>query len=130
MNLRTRVRREGWKGRTEQFLKDLEDGKFDPKPEPDPSVKEEALPAGDEKPPVNLEDMDAVDEDVPENGPDSPTKSESNGKALPQHGRQPREDDVLVTPEGNQIAIRTIPPDIGRQKIEEVCDCLATKYLN
>jgi len=35
-------------------------------------------------------------------------------------GKPPKEDDVLVAPEGNQISIRTIPPDIGRQKIEEV----------
>ena len=119
------MRKEGWTGRSEQFLKDLQDGKYDPKSESEASVKE-ALPTGDEKLTVNPEDMDAIDEDVPENGPDSPTKSESNGKALTQHGRQPRDDDVLVAPEGNQIAIRTIPPDIGRQKIEEVCETLAS----
>ena len=116
-------------GRSEQFLKDLEDGKYDPKPEAESSVKEDLL-AEDEKLTVNPEDMEAVDEDVPENvpenGPDSPTKSESNGKALTQVGRQSRDDDVLVAPEGNQMAIRTIPPDIGRQKIEEVCGALAT----
>ena len=121
MNLRARVRREGWKGRSDRFLKDLDEGKYDPKSESEASVKEEPS-TEEQKPAVSAEEMDAVDEDVPENGPESPTKSESNGKATTQHGRQPREDDVLVTPEGNQIAIRTIPPDIGRQKIEEVCD--------
>ncbi|KAF8583949.1 hypothetical protein K439DRAFT_1347268 [Ramaria rubella] len=119
-NLRSRVRKQGWKGRSEQFLKDLEDGKYDPKPEPESPVKE-ALATGDEKLGDNPEDMDAVDEEVPEPGPDSPTKSETNGKPQTQHGRQPRDDDVLVAPEGNQVAIRTIPPDIGRQKIEEAC---------
>ncbi|KAF8529256.1 hypothetical protein BU17DRAFT_80457 [Hysterangium stoloniferum] len=119
-NLRARVRKEGWKGRPEQFLKDLDEGKHDPKPEPESPVKDDNHATGDDKPAVKLEDAE-IDEDGPEHAADSNVKSETNGKTANQNGRGLREDDVLVSPEGNQIAIRTIPPDIGRQKIEEAC---------
>lgn len=124
MNLRQRVRKEGWKNRTEQFLKDLEQGVYDPQNKKqeveDDKLTAEEKPA-EEAPPA--EELEPVDEDMPENGPDSSIKDVGAGANSRQNGnlgRLPREDDVLVMPEGNQIAIRTIPPDIGRQKIEEV----------
>lgn len=119
VNLRSRVRKQGWGGRPERFLSELDAGKYDPASEPE-LVKEAPAPPsapGDEgaaKPVANPDDMEEDD------GVESPVKSETNGK-FPIHGRPPRDDDVFVAPEGNQVAIRTIPPDIGRQKIEEVC---------
>jgi len=123
-NLRQRVRKEGWKNRTQQFLKDLEQGVYDPqnqKQESEDKSTAEEKPA-EEAPPA--EELEPVDEDMPENGPDSSIKdagASANSRQNGNLGRLPREDDVLVMPEGNQIAIRTIPPDIGRQKIEEAC---------
>ncbi|KAF8307293.1 hypothetical protein DL93DRAFT_2143326 [Clavulina sp. PMI_390] len=32
-----------------------------------------------------------------------------------------KEEEVTVEPEGNQVLIRTIPPDIGRVKLEKIC---------
>lgn len=117
VNLRNRVRKQGWKGRPEQFLKDLEEGKYDPKRESDSAGKDTTVPA-DEKAP--LEEVDVPDEDAADIPFETPVKTEINGKQGGQNGRQFRDDDVTVYPDGNQIAIRTIPPDIGRQKIEEV----------
>jgi hypothetical protein len=34
--------------------------------------------------------------------------------------RNNRGEEISVPPEGNQVMIRTIPPDIGRVKLEEV----------
>lgn len=117
VNLRNRVRKQGWKGRPEQFMKDLEEGKYDPKRENDASGKDLNVSVDEKAPP---EDADPPDEDIAETVLESSAKNEINGKHNAQNGRQPREDDVFVYPDGNQIAIRTIPPDIGRQKIEEV----------
>lgn len=115
--MRNRVRKQGWKGRPEQFLKDLEEGKYDPKRESDSAGKDTTVLADEKAPP---EDVDVPDEDAADTPFETPVKTEINGKQGGQNGRQFREDDVLVYPDGNQIAIRTIPPDIGRQKIEEV----------
>lgn len=133
-NLRTRVRKEGWKGRMNAFLHDLELGKFDPdlnehEVEPSSPMKDsvhngdgmeangsavaESKPSGDDDMQFNAEaDEDVVDQD--NNRPDT------NGKAFADNKRNNRGEEISVPPEGNQVMIRTIPPDIGRIKLEEV----------
>ncbi|GJJ07679.1 hypothetical protein Clacol_001884 [Clathrus columnatus] len=120
INLRNRVRKQGWKGRPELFLRELEEGKYDQRREFESVGKDNTIPT-DEKAQPQPEDIDVPDEDGAEPGIETQTKNETNGKQSAQNGRQAREDDVPVQPDGNQIAIRTIPPDIGRQKIEEAC---------
>jgi hypothetical protein len=136
-NLRLRVRKEGWKGRINTFLDDLESGKFDPdlnEPEPEPaspsannfsvvnensteingSIAEESKPSGgDDEMQFTVEaDEEAAELDT--------NRAEANGRHLSDNKRNNRGEELSVPPEGNQVMIRTIPPDIGRVKLEEV----------
>jgi hypothetical protein len=127
-NLRMRVRKEGWKGRLNTFLHDLESGKCDPdfnEPEPEPSpsardVGEAAVVEGtgvasDEQKPASDDMQDNVEADD-----DEPARVDPNGKSLIDKKNINRGEEMSVLPEGNQVMIRTIPPDIGRIKLEEV----------
>lgn len=135
-NLRTRVRKIGWKGRLDSFLHELDLGKFDPdhnEPELEPSspVKDNvtngegvaadatvAVRAGTgEEPKANGGDDEMqfnIEADEEAGGP------ETNGKSTADNKRPNRGEEISVPPEGNQVMIRTIPPDIGRVKLEEV----------
>jgi len=134
VTLRTRVRKTGWKGRTNQFLSDLEEGKFDPnisETEAEPSspisptaIREkensEAPDASDVKTEDKKDDDDFGltidgDEEAADNGD---IKTDINGKGIFDGKRALRSDEISVMPEGNQVMIRTIPPDIGRVKLE------------
>ena len=149
VQMRARVRKVGWKGRQDAFLLDLESGKFDPdfnEPEPEaeatPTPAKEAAngdaaatnggdptkspvatvnaeetkpgPSGDDEMQFNVEgDDDTADQDA--------ARGEANGKLSADAKRLTnRGEEVSIPPEGNQVMIRTIPPDIGRQKLEEV----------
>ena len=57
-------------------------------------------------------DDDAVDHDV--------QRTDTNGKSYAGDKRGNRGEEISVPTEGNQVMIRTIPPDIGRVKLEEV----------
>ncbi|TFK43085.1 hypothetical protein BDQ12DRAFT_674366 [Crucibulum laeve] len=141
-NLRTRVRKEGWKGRLSTFLHELESGKFDPdlnEPEAEPSspVKETAAngengtttetngngnaAAEETKPAVGDDDMQ-FNVEADEEAADETPRTETNGKSNSDKRRTDgRGEEVSVPVEGNQVMIRTIPPDIGRVKLEEAC---------
>ncbi|KAH7930063.1 hypothetical protein BV22DRAFT_1055685 [Leucogyrophana mollusca] len=136
--LRRRVRKEGWKGRMNAFLDDLESGKFDPdlnEPEveaPSP-VKENS---GGDIVPIDATGVSVPAEESKNGGEDDmqfnldaeddageheATKAETNGKASYDNRRNNRGEEISVPPEGNQVMIRTIPPDIGRLKLEDAC---------
>ncbi|KAJ6510279.1 hypothetical protein C8R47DRAFT_1097395 [Mycena vitilis] len=148
-NLRKRVRKEGWKDRINTFLLDLEAGKFDPdltEPEAESPLKENGTSNGDSAMPpasdnvanpngtaapiseepkasgddddmqFNMNVEDPVEADA--NRPDTNGKNASNDNNTK---RSDRGDEVSVMPEGNQVMIRTIPPDIGRVKLEDAC---------
>lgn len=156
VNLRARTRRGGWKGRESTFLHDLEAGKFDPdlnepvsEPEPISPVKEEPIngeiaptetngsavaatstveepkaTGGDDEMQFN---MDAEDE----GGDHDASRNEANGKTSGKTDRFARGEEISIPPEGNQVMIRTIPPDIGRVKLEDVSSVspnVATSY--
>ncbi|ETW84534.1 hypothetical protein HETIRDRAFT_35037 [Heterobasidion irregulare TC 32-1] len=129
VTLRKRVRKDGWRGRLNAFIDDLEAGKFDPDvnqaaSEPASFTKED----GD----TTFEDADAdgvapTDEKAVENavldgddegGDNEGGKVETNGKGFLDAKRNNRGEEMSVLPEGNQVMIRTIPPDIGRVKLE------------
>ena len=133
-NLRTRVRKEGWKGRLNAFLHDLDSGKFDPDlndPEPEPTshVKEGAS-NGDTVPKEtngsSAEDNKGDDEiqfnvDAEDEGGDNDaSRADAGGKLSNDNKRSNRGEEISIMPEGIQVMIRTIPPDIGRVKLEEV----------
>ncbi|KAH7916110.1 hypothetical protein BJ138DRAFT_1053312 [Hygrophoropsis aurantiaca] len=132
--LRRRVRKEGWKDRINTFLGDLESGKFDPDlnepevdlPSPmketnngesaptDVAAGEESKNGGDDEMQFNMDaEEDAAEQET--------SKMEANGKASYDNKRNNRGEEVSVAPEGNQVMIRTIPPDIGRFKLEDAC---------
>ena len=138
--MRTRVRKLGWRGRMDAFIADLESGTFDPdlsEPVPE-STRENAngdssatngagadasvddiKPSGDDDMQFNVE----PEEDA---GVDDTTRSGGNKNK----GGANRGEEVAVPPEGNQVMIRTIPPDIGRAKLEEVSAPLWLPFLS
>lgn len=128
-NLRNRVRKVGWRGRMNLFLNELEDGKFDHcelEQEITSQVKAENTSAentGLDEPEQQHKNEDKfgmgmeAEDDNAENAGD--VKNDANGKSS-YETKQAGADEVSVEPEGNQIMIRTIPPDIGRVKLEAV----------
>lgn len=140
VSLRRRLRKEGWRGRLNLFLNDLETGKYDsnePEEEPVSPVKEtngtssgdtEAInlgPSGAEevKPVVVTGDEEMQNPDVEdEAGDNDAARHDTNGKGGSRDTNKPnnRGEEISVMPEGNQVMIRTIPPDIGRLRLEEV----------
>jgi hypothetical protein len=136
VHLRRRLRKEGWKGRLGLFLDDLESGVFDPgfnepseqepvKEAPFNGVSSENIDVGpadaeDIKPPTTGDDeMPTVDAEE-EAGENDAGRAETNGRGNRDSKPNNRGEEVSVTPEGNQVMIRTIPPDIGRFRLEEV----------
>ncbi|KAH9850035.1 hypothetical protein C2E23DRAFT_837171 [Lenzites betulinus] len=134
--MRTRVRKFGWRGRMDAFVHDLESGNFDPDftepaPEPASAAKENVTgdaasvngtlgDAGAEEtkpavPGAGEEDMQFNVEAEEEAGENDANRGGDKNKRLATN----RGEEVAVPPEGNQIMIRTIPPDIGRVKLEE-----------
>lgn len=130
--LRRRVRKEGWNDGLDTFLHDLEAGKFDPdlnEPESESTVpKEISGLQGEGMAPEETKNV-ADDEmqfnmDAEEDGGDhEASRAETNGRGGLDNRRNNRGEEISVPPEGNQVMIRTIPPDIGRLKLEEVRLC-------
>lgn len=131
--LRRRVRKDGWKGRLNAFVQDLELGKFDPdlnEPESESGAqhKDSAAPGdvGENVAPTEEVKNGADDDmqfnmDAEEDAGEHDANRVENGKATTEHKRNNRGEEISIPPEGNQVMIRTIPPDIGRLKLEEVC---------
>lgn len=123
--LRRRVRKEGWRGRLDTFLLDLESGKFDPdlsEPETDTiSPVKETVEAGEDAKTGGDDDMQFNLDAEDDAGEQEPSRAEANGKTVNDNKRNNRGEEIAVAPEGNQVMIRTIPPDIGRVKLEEAC---------
>ena len=138
--LRLRVRKEGWKGRLNAFLDDIESGKFDHDMDENdvelasatkestgaegaPDINGDAATISSEeiKPVIGGDDDIQFTADVDEElGDHDAARTEANGKSSFDNRRNTRGEEVSVPPEGNQVMIRTIPPDIGRVKLEEV----------
>ncbi|KZO94909.1 hypothetical protein CALVIDRAFT_565311 [Calocera viscosa TUFC12733] len=146
LSQRTRVRFEGWTGKPDAFLHELEEGKCDPELTLDPptapeeeaehkhenGVKDEHEDVGMEgeqaAKPESEDLVSPLKEEAGEEKPDvaEESKPETNGAGGDRRGRDskpriPPELSVDVQPEGNQLLIRTIPPALPRDKIEEVC---------
>ncbi|CCO28219.1 hypothetical protein BN14_02212 [Rhizoctonia solani AG-1 IB] len=128
LTLRDRIKAEGRKGRTSRFVQELEEGKYDPTLEDPTTEATEAKPAGSprtEGVDTNDNEMD-FDNDNDEEGNSKPTAEPTeNGKAKegPQGGRDV---ECSMETEGNQVMIRTLPPDIGRVKLELVSFSICT----
>ena len=66
----------------------------------------------------------AADDEIPfdeeDGGKNEGGKSTTNGRGARNNKGTNRSEEHPVMPDGNQVMIRTIPPDIGRLKLEEV----------
>ncbi|KAH8829755.1 hypothetical protein DL96DRAFT_1590281 [Flagelloscypha sp. PMI_526] len=114
-DMRARVRKEGWQGRIDVFLNDLENGVLDPvyeEPEASPENGVEGEKKDDLNGNVKTDDVDIEPEEEP---------AGDGSKGGDRRGGRQDEPSVTVEPEGNQVMIRTIPPDIGRVKLEGAC---------
>jgi len=133
VRLRARVRKEGWKGRLSTFLHDLESGKFDPdlnEPETEAALGKENVANGEnsteasnnvDEPKATVDDDMQFNMDAEDDAVDNDNRGDANGKAGGDNKRNSKgEEEIAVPPKGNQVMIRTIPPDIGRLKLEEV----------
>ncbi|KAG8715023.1 hypothetical protein FRC11_006078 [Ceratobasidium sp. 423] len=127
VTLRDRIKAEGRKGRTARFVQELEEGKYDPVVEDPTTVTTEDKPPGSPR----AEGVDSThdneldfDNGDDEEGNSKPTADAiENGKAKegPQGGRDV---ECSMETEGNQVMIRTLPPDIGRVKLEQALNTI------
>jgi hypothetical protein len=132
VNLRQRTRQRGIRGRLPLFLEDLESGKYDPEPaSTSPAVGETngttTVTGEDSTSPVKTEAPAeaAVDEDAKEMGEDDNAGDTNGANGRGADKGADRRDinrgaEVSVPNDANQVMIRTIPPDIGRLKLERV----------
>ena len=126
------------------FRSDLDAGKYDPvlnESEQEPTSPISPLKDGKDeneladssnlestiKTETKKEDDDFTNDPDDENVDNDISKVEANGKSLVDDLRPLKSDELTILPEGNQVMIRTIPPDIGRVKLEAVsclvCPC-------
>ncbi|KAG8720292.1 hypothetical protein FRC08_000652 [Ceratobasidium sp. 394] len=122
--LRDRIKVEGRKGRAARFLQELEEGKYDPvveepaalaTTEPKPAASPHAEAGND---PANEHELDFDNENEDEGNPKQAAEPNENGK--PKEGPQGgRDEECSMETEGNQVMVRTLPPDIGRVKLEQ-----------
>lgn len=119
------------------FLESLDAGVFDPQSgnlyqpsspaKQSVTLKKEEAKDDQETPPDHdglapVDESMKVDEDVIVEVEEEGDKLDANGKGIENGKRDSRDrgEEVSVAPEGHQVMIRTIPPDIGRVKLETV----------
>ena len=111
-DLRARVRKEGLNGTIDQFILELEAGKHDPGQSPNQAMDT------DDTAPTTQETQDAQDEDDTMGGEEELTNQ--HDKSTNGHPAKPiNPGEISIMPSGPQLMIRTIPPDIGRIKLEQ-----------
>ncbi|KAF8709348.1 hypothetical protein RHS03_02885, partial [Rhizoctonia solani] len=125
--LRDRIKAEGRKGRTARFVQELEEGKYDPVVEDPTTVTTEPKPASSpraEGVDTNDNELDFDHDNDDEGNPKPATEATENGKVKegPQGGRDV---ECSMETEGNQVMIRTLPPDIGRVKLEQALNTIS-----
>lgn len=149
VNLRRRVRREGWDGLVDKFIRELEDGQHDPAGIEATSTRSNPTQNNERMFTQKCEVPDEKDEDNNDQDDEEPIPPAQDGESGDDATVDPmttvgdvanvevsekldprelhssvkgdrRDDEVMVEPDGNQVLIRTIPPDIGRVKLEKV----------
>ncbi|KAG8759946.1 hypothetical protein FRC14_004499 [Serendipita sp. 396] len=126
-DLRARVRKQGWQGSLDQFVEQLEAGKFD-----------YVFESGNSKPteqtttdPQTGEAQDSVKVEVSETTqsekPEKVEEEEEDGDEDPEwaNGKNGDKDEVIIPHKGHQVMIKSIPPEIGRLQLEPVVDKLS-----
>lgn len=113
-DLRARVRKQGWQGALDNFLVELEAGNFDYIFETPKSIQ-----SSETKNEIRDEEGNAngLKEDK------STIKQETEGEDpewANENGKNEENDEVIIPHKGHQVMIKTIPPDIGRLRLEPV----------
>jgi len=121
-DLRARVRKQGWHGALEHFLEELEAGKFDHIVE---AAKISTANATEKAESQNGETQTtALDENSEEKKEDKSMKPEDEEDKIDDDAEwnaNGDNDEVVIPHKGHQVMIKTIPPDIGRLRLEPVC---------
>jgi SERRATE/Ars2, N-terminal domain len=125
-DLRARVRKQGWHGALDHFLDELESGKFDHIAEAAKTTTATTVASAEKAEPQNGEIPATVAaEETPE--------EKKEDKALKPEDEEDKVDDdvewnvngdsdeVVIPHKGHQVMIKTIPPEIGRLRLEPVC---------
>ena len=132
LDLRNRVRKTGWEGAVDKWISELEEGKHDPVPDPaTPAIaRSSSIPANGNA--ITAASTSGETNDNPsKSGPPETPKREDQEDRDDESGdereRGPQDGDEIIIPQkGHQIMIKTIPPDIGRLRLEPVrfvCEC-------
>jgi hypothetical protein len=150
IELRRRLRKEGWKGRIDLFLNELDAGTYDPDFNQTDSATEapakeeigngDGTPTGEEKadgaseskedPKITGDDDMQFEAEDDQNEPEA-SRADTGKASDSRRGKDDgRGEEVAVMPETNTVMIRTIPPDIGRIKLEQVLDLVFHTYLS
>lgn len=108
-DLRARIRKEGLNGTIDQFILELETGKHDPG-----QTSSQVMDTDDMVP--STQETQDEDDTMGEEEPTKQNTTPTNG-----HPTKPvNPGEISIMPSGPQLMIRTIPPDIGRIKLEQV----------
>jgi hypothetical protein len=131
-DLRSRVRKQGWQGALDQFIDDLEAGKFDFVSE---TIKNKANDETKDQNDGAQASTDPTTTESTETKPDAPKVEEDVDKIVDENeggsqgDKEGDNDEVIIPHKGHQVMIKTIPPDIGRLKLEPVsCISWATQH--
>lgn len=123
-DLRARVRKQGWHGALDHFLDDLEAGRFDHIVEAAKITTTPTVAATEKAEPQNGEAQTtvAVEETSEEKKELSkPEDEEEKVDDDAEWNANGDSDEVVIPHKGHQVMIKTIPPDIGRLRLEPVC---------
>ena len=122
------MRKTGWEGAIDKWISELEEGKHDPVPDPATAAIARSSPIPI---PANGNSIAAAstsretNDNPPKSGPSETPKREDQEERDEESGdereRGPQDGDEIIIPQkGHQIMIKTIPPDIGRLRLEPV----------
>jgi hypothetical protein len=108
-DLRARVRKEGLNSTIDHFILELEGGKHDPGQSPNEAMDADGTASTTQE---------TLDEDDTMAGEEEPAKQDD--KPTNGHIAKPvSPGEISIMPSGPQLMIRTVPPDIGRIKLEQ-----------
>jgi hypothetical protein len=125
-DLRARVRKQGWHAALDHFLDELESGKFDHIVEAAKTTTATTVASAEKAEPQNgeISATVAAEETSEEKKEDKALKPENEEDKVDddvEWNANGDSDEVVIPHKGHQVMIKTIPPEIGRLRLEPVC---------
>jgi len=126
LDLRNRVRKTGWEGAVDKWVSELEEGKHDPVPDPAiPAIAHSSSTPANGNGIAVASTSGETNDNPSKSGPSETPKREDQDDRDDESGdereRGPQDGDEIIVPQkGHQVMIKTIPPDIGRLRLEPV----------